>query len=99
MHPSKEAQQVSQSNLRATSKSSPRRDRERADAPPKALLPPGSFTQPPFENFEGHAVRLSYDVESKSFAVEAPPEVEVIEAYWFAWLAFHPATTVYEAGR
>lgn len=51
------------------------------------------------ENFEGHAVRLSYDVESKSFAVEAPPEVEVIEAYWFAWLAFHPATTVYEAER
>ena len=60
MHPSKEAQQVSQSNLRATSKSSPRRDRERADAPPKALLPPGSFTQPPLIAFRsGKAPRLS----------------------------------------
>lgn len=51
------------------------------------------------ENFEGHKVRISYDVERKHFAVEAPPEVEVIEAYWFAWMAFHPDTTVYEARR
>jgi hypothetical protein len=51
------------------------------------------------ENFEGHSVRISYDVKSKHFSVDAPPEVEVIEAYWFAWVAFHPATTVYEAER
>jgi hypothetical protein len=51
------------------------------------------------ENFEGHPVRISYDVSSKRFDVEAPSEVEVIEAYWFAWVAFHPATTVYQAER
>ena len=51
------------------------------------------------ENFEGYAVRISYDMKGKRFAVDAPPEVEVIEAYWFAWVAFHPATTVYRAVR
>jgi hypothetical protein len=51
------------------------------------------------ENFEGHPVRISYDVKNKRFDVEAPPEIEVIEAYWFAWVAFHPETTVYEAER
>jgi len=49
------------------------------------------------ESFEGHEVRILYDVERKRFGAEAPPEVEVIEAYWFAWVAFHPATTVYQA--
>ena len=38
-------------------------------------------------------------IERKRFDVEAPREVEVIEAYCFAWVAFHPATTVYEAER
>ena len=51
------------------------------------------------EIFDGHEVRVSYDVERKRFGVEAPPEVDVIEAYWFAWAAFHPETTVYEADR
>ena len=51
------------------------------------------------ESFEGRPVRISYDAKSKRFEVEAPPEIEVIEAYWFAWVAFHPETTVYEAER
>jgi len=51
------------------------------------------------EDFGGYEIRISYDVESKRFAVDAPPEVEVIEAYWFAWAAFHPETTVYKAER
>jgi hypothetical protein len=51
------------------------------------------------EDFEGYAVRISYDVKSKRFAVDASPEVEVIEAYWFAWVAFHPKTTVYRPLR
>jgi hypothetical protein len=51
------------------------------------------------ENFEGHPVRISYDVDRKRFEVEASPEIEVVEAYWFAWVAFHPETTVYEAER
>jgi hypothetical protein len=51
------------------------------------------------ETFEGHTIRIGYDAKRKHFDVEAPSEVEVIEAYWFAWVAFHPETTVYEAER
>ena len=49
------------------------------------------------EDFEGHRVQITYDVDQKQFDVEVPDAVEVIEAYWFAWVAFHPSTTVYEA--
>jgi hypothetical protein len=48
------------------------------------------------ERFEGHAVRVAYLDEAQRFDVSAPPEVEVIEGYWFAWAAFHPETTVFQ---
>jgi hypothetical protein len=47
------------------------------------------------ERFAGHAVRVAYDDEAQRFDVAAPPELEVIEGYWFAWAAFHPDTTVF----
>jgi len=50
------------------------------------------------EIFEGRPVRVAYDAESEVFRVDAPPEVEVVEGYWFAWAAFHPDTTVFTAG-
>jgi hypothetical protein len=50
------------------------------------------------ERFEGHAVRVAYDDEAQHFEVSAPPELEVIEGYWFAWAAFHPETTVFTRG-
>ncbi len=47
------------------------------------------------ERVEGFDIGVRFDPESKSFEVEAPPEVEVIQLYWFAWMAFHPDSTVY----
>jgi hypothetical protein len=74
-----------------------RLDNGKARAYPAAELERHAETL--IENFEGHEIRIRYDVERKRFSVEAPPKVEVVEAYWFAWAAFHPATTVYEAER
>ena len=50
------------------------------------------------ERFAGREVKVSYDPERESFSVEAPPEVEVVEGYWFAWMAFHPESSVFGAG-
>ena len=49
------------------------------------------------EDFLSRAVRVSYDPDGKIFDVEAPPEIEVVEGFWFAWAAFHPDTSVYTA--
>jgi hypothetical protein len=49
------------------------------------------------ERFLGHRVRIAYDADRQVFDVEAPPEVEVVEGFWFAWAAFHPETSVYSA--
>ncbi len=43
----------------------------------------------------GHGVRISYDSEVSAFDYEVPKEVEVREAYWFAWKAFVPDTEVW----
>jgi hypothetical protein len=47
------------------------------------------------ERFLGHPVRIAYDADRQVFDVDAPPEVEVVEGFWFAWAAFHPDTSVY----
>jgi hypothetical protein len=49
------------------------------------------------ERFAGREVRVAYDLARESFSVEAPPEVEVVEGYWFAWMAFHPESSVFTA--
>jgi hypothetical protein len=49
------------------------------------------------ERFEGRAIEVSYDADAQVFDVNAPPEVEVIEGYWFAWAAFHPQGSVFVA--
>lgn len=51
------------------------------------------------ERFAGRALHVSYDPEDQTFDIEAPPDVEVIEAYWFAWSAFHPRSTVFVAAE
>jgi hypothetical protein len=43
------------------------------------------------------SVRVGYDEALQVFEVDAPPEVEVVEGYWFAWVAFHPETSIYQA--
>lgn len=49
------------------------------------------------ERFLGRSVRVAYDQDRQLFDVAAPPEVEVVEGFWFAWAAFHPETSVYTA--
>ena len=49
------------------------------------------------ETFEGRPVAVVYDGVERTFRVEAPDDVEVIEGYWFAWAAFHPESSVFEA--
>ncbi len=51
------------------------------------------------ETFGGHRIIVTYDAASRTFDIEAPPNVEVIEGYWFAWAAFHPESTVYVATK
>jgi len=45
----------------------------------------------------GGEVREPFDPESQTFDVEAPEEIEVVEGFWFAWIAFHPASSVFTA--
>ena len=47
------------------------------------------------DQFDGRRVEVTYDDESKTFDAIAPPELEVIEGFWFAWSAFHPETRVF----
>jgi hypothetical protein len=50
------------------------------------------------DELEGRRIVVRYDAERQVFNADAPPEVEMIEGYWFAWAAFHPETTVFVAG-
>lgn len=50
------------------------------------------------EWFAGRHVRVAYDPEAERFRVEAPDDVEIVEGYWFAWMAFHTHSSVFEAG-
>lgn len=49
------------------------------------------------EEFLGFRVRVAYDPDRQVFEVEAPPEVDAVEGFWFAWAAFHPETSVFRA--
>ncbi len=45
--------------------------------------------------FSGQRVVVTYDSKSKRFDFEIPQGIEVIEGFWFAWMAFHPDSTVF----
>jgi hypothetical protein len=45
--------------------------------------------------FQGKRIRIRYDREAAVFSWEAPDDVELAEAYWFAWKAFHPETEIW----
>jgi hypothetical protein len=49
------------------------------------------------DRFEGRDIEVRYAPDDGSFQVAAPQDVEVIEGFWFAWAAFHPETSVYQA--
>jgi len=44
----------------------------------------------------GQEIRIRYTSELGTFEWEAPEEVEVTEAFWFAWKAFHPDTQIWQ---
>ena len=47
------------------------------------------------DEFQGHKIRIAYDVGTSAFSWEIPEEVEVTDAYWFAWKVLHPDTEVW----
>ncbi len=49
------------------------------------------------ERFDGAPVVVVYDPDRQVFDVEAPDGIEVVEGYWFAWMAFHPQSSVFQA--
>lgn len=49
------------------------------------------------EVFAGLEIEVRYDARRGEFKVEAPGPIAVIEGYWFAWLAFHPDSSVFVA--
>jgi len=51
------------------------------------------------EMFDGDAIAVSYDAKRKVFDAQAPKSVDVIEGYWFAWMAFHPGSSVFVASQ
>jgi hypothetical protein len=54
---------------------------------------PGQFT----DEFQGEKFQIHYDDENRSARIfdEDGSEMPSMTAYWFAWYAFHPDTTIY----
>lgn len=46
--------------------------------------------------FQGRKIQIDYSTELSAFRWEAPDDVQVTEAYWFAWKAFHPDTEIWQ---
>jgi hypothetical protein len=49
------------------------------------------------DEVDGKRIRIDYDPDEAVFVWEAPDDVAVTDAYWFAWKAFHPDTEVWHA--
>ncbi len=49
--------------------------------------------------FSGQRVLVTYDSKTRHFDFEIPEGIEVVEGFWFAWMAFHPESTVFESDR
>jgi hypothetical protein len=47
------------------------------------------------DEFAGRKLRIEYSSRHAVFRWDVPDDVEVQEAYWFAWKAFHPDTGVW----
>jgi hypothetical protein len=45
--------------------------------------------------FQGKTIRIEYSSELGVFHWDVPEGVDVTEAYWFAWKAFHPDTDIW----
>ena len=47
--------------------------------------------------FSGQRVLVTYDSKTRRFDFEIPEGIEVIEGFWFAWMVFHPESSVFES--
>ena len=47
-------------------------------------------------DFAGRKVRLAYDTNTATFSWHIPDDVEVTEAYCFAWKAFQPEAEIWQ---
>jgi hypothetical protein len=47
------------------------------------------------DELAGRKLKIAYDSGDSVFRYDVPADVEVTEAYWFAWKAFHPDTEVW----
>jgi hypothetical protein len=46
--------------------------------------------------FEGRKISITFESDRGVFEWDAPDDVAVTEAYWFAWKAFHPDTEIWK---
>jgi hypothetical protein len=49
------------------------------------------------ERLDGVEITITYSPDLAEFHASVPAQFEVIQGYWFAWLAFHPDSTVFVA--
>lgn len=47
------------------------------------------------DEIAGRRLRIAYDGPSGTFVFEAPDDVRVRSAYWFAWKSLHPGTEIW----
>ena len=47
------------------------------------------------DTFQGRKIEVAYAPDTTSFRWSTPADVDVTEAYWFAWKAFHPDTEIW----
>jgi hypothetical protein len=48
------------------------------------------------DEFVGRKLQIDYSSDLGVFRWDVPDDVEVTEAYWFAWKAFHPDTEIWQ---
>jgi hypothetical protein len=49
------------------------------------------------DEFGGKKIRLVYSTDDGIYSYDVAEGVDVTEAYWFAWKAFHPDTEIWNA--
>jgi hypothetical protein len=49
------------------------------------------------DEIAGRRLVLDYDPDAAAFIWDAPEDLRVTDAYWFAWKAFHPDTEIWKA--
>jgi hypothetical protein len=51
------------------------------------------------DEIAGRRIRIAYDTDAATMQYEAPDDAHPLEAYWFAWKAFHPSTQIWHPDK